>query len=382
MICPRCDARLLARERTGRTCGRCRRPFALDPKLDRGLHDVRLRRTVERLGDGGRLLLTTEQLRWSLQGRGRPPARPRNVPPGRPKEPEFEGTGVLVFCLGMGAGLLAVAYLLAAYLPSAVILAVPAGGFGIVLLAAMARDTVRLLRRKRILAAWQLADQQWQARRDRQWQQQDAWTAPLAELPGWSVESFEQTVLDRWIQVYGALPEGVVRASVVRPSLPDGPPVLAVLCPDRAVAAFLHANTFGARQGAVLVGTPAEVPAGLPVIVLHDASPEGHLLVAETRAARPGVPVVDAGLSVRTVLAAGDRAVQFYAHQQREELEARLDRLPGLRPAERAWFGAGLWSPLAAVPPRRLLRTAERAAEQALLGEVGFLSWPEPEVSR
>ncbi len=382
MICPRCDARLLARERTGRTCARCRRPYALDPKLDRGLHDVRIRRAVEKLGDDGRLLLTTEQLRWSLQGRGRPPATAREVPPGRPTEPVFEGTGMLVFCLGMGAGLLVVAYLLLAYLPAAVILAVLAGGFGIVLLLAMARDAVRLLRRERILARWELAERQWQLRRELLWRQADAWTAPVAELPGWSAGSFEDVVLSRWTQVYGALPEGVVRASAVRPSLPDGPPLLAVLCPDPAVAAFLHANTFGARHGAVLVDTPAALPAGLPVIVLHDASPEGHLLVAEARAARPAVAVVDAGVSVRTVLAAGERAVQLYTHRRRAELEAQLDRLPWLRPAERAWLGAGLWSPLAAVPPRRLLTAAERAAERALLGGIGFLSWPVPEVPR
>ncbi|KOV36042.1 hypothetical protein ADK60_07720 [Streptomyces sp. XY431] len=382
MKCPRCETELPGKIRTGRTCWSCRQRFALEPKYTRGLHDLRLRRTVERLGDGGRVVLTVQQLRWAHHERGRPPVRPRKDPPGRPSEPRFEGVGVLAFCLGMGTGLVTVAYLLATRLPAAIILAAVAGFFGLAMLGAMAQDAVRLLRRKRIRARWELAERQWQLRRELLRRQEDAWTTPLDNRPDWTDAEFRIKVLNPWAEVYGGLPTGVVEDSAVRPSVPDGSPVLAVLCPDRTVTAFLHANTFAVRYRAVIVASAAELPDDLPVIVLHDASPQGLLLVRETRAARPAVPVVDAGLSARTAVAAWDRAVHLYEHQERKPLEELLARLPGLSEREHNWLAKGLWSPLVAVPPKRLLTMAERAAERALHGNVGFLSWPVPEVPR
>ncbi|MFJ8431577.1 hypothetical protein ACIQ9P_09765 [Kitasatospora sp. NPDC094019] len=382
MKCPRCEAELPGRTRTGRTCWSCNRRFALEPKLTRGLHDQRLRRTVERLGDGGRVVLTVAQLRWAHHERGRPATLPRTDPPGRPAEPRFEGVGVLAFCLGMGSGLVAVAYLLITRLPAAIILAVVAGLFGLVMLGVIAKDAVRLLRRGRIRAEWEQAERQWQSRRELLRRYEDAWTTTLVQRLEWSDADFRTMVLNPWDEVYGGLPAGVVEDAAVRPPVPDGPPALAVLCPDRTVIAFLHANTFAERYRAVIVTTTAELPDDLPVIVLHDASPQGLLLAREARAARPAVPVVDAGLSARTAVAAGDRAVQRYEHQEREPLEELLARLPGLSKGEHAWLAGGLWSPLVAVPPKRLLTMAERAAERALHGNVGFLSWPVPEVPR
>ncbi|WP_406096097.1 hypothetical protein [Kitasatospora purpeofusca] len=382
MKCPRCETELPGKIRTGRTCWSCQQRFALEPKYTRGLHDLRLRRTVERLGDGGRVVLTVQQLRWAHHERGQPPVRPHKDPPGRPSEPRFEGVGVIAFCLGMGTGLVTVAYLLVTRLPASIILAAVVGLFGLVMLGAMGQDTVRLLRRKRIRARWELAERQWQLRRELQRRQEAAWTTPLDNRPDWTDTEFRTKVLNPWREVYGGLPDGVVEDAAVQPSVPDGPPVLAVLCPDRTVTAFLHANTFAARYRAVLVTTAAELPDDLPVIVLHDASPQGLLLVREARAARPAVPVVDAGLSARTAVAAWDRAVQLYEHQEREPLAELLARLPGLSESERGWLAKGLWSPLVAVPPKRLLAMAERAAGRALQGSVGFLTWPVPEVPR
>ncbi len=289
---------------------------------------------------------------------------------------------MIAFCLGMGAGLVTVAYLLVTRLPATIILAAVVGFFGLVMLGAMGQDAVRLLRRKRIRARWELAERQWQLRRELQRRQEAAWTTPLDNRPDWTDTEFRTKVLNPWREVYGGLPDGVVEDAAIRPSVPEGPPVLAVLCPDRTVTAFLHANTFAARYRAVLVTTAAELPDDLPVIVLHDASPQGLLLVREARAARPAVPVVAAGLSARTAVAAGERAVQLYEHQERDALEGVLARLPGLSKGEHMWLAKGLWSPLVAVPPKRLLAMAERAAERALHGNVGFLSWPVPEVPR
>ncbi|MFF7453232.1 hypothetical protein [Kitasatospora sp. NPDC008115] len=382
MICPRCEARLLARERTALTCGRCRQPFALEPKLAKGLQDLRLTRTVERLGDEGRIVLTVDQLRWAFEERGRPAALPREVPPGRPGAPFFDGVGDVTGGLVLAVVSLATSYFLGVHVPAAIVLTILAACFGLGLIATMARPAFRLLRRRRIEERWKQDLRAWEQWRDALWREQDKWTAPLADRTRWSVGEFQGMVVNRWKQVYGGLPAGVVEDSAVTPVVPQGPPALAVLCPDPTVTAFLHANAFPERHGALIVATPGELPGDLPVVVLHDASPQGCLLVAEVRAARPDHPVVDAGLSARAVLTAEDRAVQLFVHQRREPLEELLRGLPRLTGAERDWFAAGLWSPLAAVPPKRLLAMAERAAERALNRHVGFLSWPVPEVPR
>ncbi|MFE6872799.1 hypothetical protein ACFVFS_40500 [Kitasatospora sp. NPDC057692] len=380
MICPHCEARLPARERTGRVCGRCRQPFALEPKTTRGLHDLRLRRAVERLGDGGRVVLTVEQLRWAFHGSGTPGHVPGKPPTGRPVPPTYENPAVMAALVVAGAALLTGAGYLLTLPIGFVVLSLTMGGFGLIALYAGVTELVRLPRRRGQLAAHQRAELAWQERNERQKQEEARWTSPLGHGGTWSAAEFRRSVVERWIAVHGALPAGVVEESAVRPAAPVGPPALAVLCPDPTVTAFLHANGFPERYRAVLVATPGELPEDLPVVVLHDASPQGCLLAAEARAARPDGTVVDAGVSARAVLAAGERAVQLYEHQLRAPLEERLRRLPALTEGERAWFGRGLWSPLAAQPPKRLLAVAERAAERALQRHVGFLSWPVPEV--
>ncbi|MER6360579.1 hypothetical protein [Kitasatospora sp. NPDC001527] len=383
MKCPHCSAELpTARHRVNRLCWRCRQSYALEPKRTRGLTDVRLRRTAERLGDEGRVTLTAEQLRWALHPRGRPSPVARRSTSWRPVPPRFTEPAEIAATVGVGLALLTAAYLLLTVLEGLVGLAVPVGFFGLLALGSTASDLARLSRRRKAVAAWEKAELAWQAQQERDRQEAARWTAPLDHRPTWSSAEFRTSVLAPWAEVYGGLPEGVVEDSAVTPVVPPGAAALAVLCPDPTVTAFLHANSFPERYGALLVATPGQLPEDLPVVVLHDASPQGCLLVAEVRAARPDGPVVDAGLSARAVLAAQDRAVQLYAHQLREPLEALLRGLPRLTGAERAWFEAGLWSPLAAVPPKRLLATAERAAERALNRHVGFLSWPVPEVPR
>ncbi|MFF2658299.1 hypothetical protein ACFVUH_13130 [Kitasatospora sp. NPDC058032] len=380
MICPHCEARLRGRERAGRVCGRCRKPFALEPKFTRGLHDLRVRRTVERLGDGGRVVLTVEQLRWAFHERRPPGPVPRENPPARPNPPRFDHPVVIaVNFVVAAAAMTGVCYLLTLSI-GLIVFTLPLAAIGLMVLHGAVTELVRWSRRHGLRSAHEQAERAWQERSKRLKQEQAQWTSPLSNDSAWNADMFRSSVVERWIAVHGALPEGVVEESAVRPAELDGPAALGVLCPDRTVTAFLHANGFPARYRAVLVATPAELPKGLPVIVLHDASPAGCLLAGEARAARPDSPVVDAGLSARTVLAAGARAVQLYEHQLREPLRRQLRRLPALTGAERAWFARGLWSPLAALPPRRVLATAERAADRALRRDVGFLSWPVPEV--
>ncbi|WP_380283114.1 hypothetical protein [Kitasatospora purpeofusca] len=321
MICPHCSKDLLQRQRTRRRCTYCRKEFALDPKIDGpGLHDVRIRKLTAKLSDEGRLTVTSGQLNYALQHRGRPPQK-------------FRGSK------SDAVGLFGLAVLL-----TVVAVVLSATGFGQwILLAALALVGFGI-------RAWWLAD------------------VPAPDTPvasRWTEDAFRSTVLDRWRKVYGALPAGLVEDGLVRPGPPPADPAFVLLCPDRTVSAFLHANRYHERHRALLVTDLRAVPAGLPLVVLHDASPYGHLRAAEARAGRPGLRVLDAGLSVRTVLVDEHKYTLLRDLHHAQDLPARLERqLPELTGSQRAWFADGWWTPLAALPPKRLLALAERAAER------------------
>ncbi|MFE7193710.1 hypothetical protein [Kitasatospora sp. NPDC057541] len=321
MICPNCSKDLLQRQRPRHRCSYCRKEFALDPKSDGvGLHDVRIRKVIAKLTDEGRLTVTSGQLNYALQHRGRPPVKFRGS--------RSDAAALITF---------AVIGLVAAFILSGT-------GFGKwILLAALVMIGFGIRN-------WALAD------------------SPVPDTSvnsRWTEDQFRRTVLDRWRAVYGALPAGLVEDGLVQPGpLPAGP-AFVVLCPDRTVGAFLHANRYHERHRALVVTDPRAVPAGLPLVVLHDASPYGHLRVAEARAGRPGLRVLDAGLSVRTVLTDEHKYTLLRDIHRPAELAARLEReLPELTAGQRDWFAEGWWTPLAALPPKRLLALAERAAER------------------
>ncbi|MFD4910775.1 hypothetical protein [Kitasatospora purpeofusca] len=369
MICPHCSKDLIQRQRTGRRCTYCREEFALDPKTDgAGLHDLRIRKAVGKLSDGGRLVVTAGQLNHSLQHRGRPPQKYRGdkaVAGGL-----FVPGGILTL-IGLGTILTPVGPWL--LLPAVLLI-----GFGI-----------------------------------RQWMLSDVPAPDESVHSRWTEDEFRTTVLDRWRTTYGALPPGLVEDGLVPSWPPPARPAFVLLCPDRTVTAFLHANRYPERHRALLVRDLREVPAGLPLVVLHDASPQGHLLAADARAARPGLRVLDAGLSVRTVLVDQTKYTLLRDLHRPEELYLRLERsVPELTGSQREWFAEGWWTPLAALAPKRLLAIADRAAERITAPPtpgapaarrtgpvrspaagrpetpletrrralaVGFMSWPEPE---
>ncbi|MET7758883.1 hypothetical protein ABZT27_29880 [Streptomyces sp. NPDC005389] len=212
----------------------------------------------------------------------------------------------------------------------------------------------------------------------------------------WSItpseSAFRQAMTGPWRSVYKRLPPGVVdddpRTPAPRESA-GGRRGAVILCTDHAVAVFLRANAVPERLNARLVEADpatahealADVPAGLPVVVLHDASALGALLAPLLRLAHPGRVVVDAGLpasAVRTRRGAVHRISTTSTVDA-----AALRSVAGLSEEDAAWLAGGRWSPLAAVPPPRLEAVVTAAVERALSARPaelrstdGFLTWP------
>ncbi|ONK11265.1 hypothetical protein [Streptomyces sp. MP131-18] len=352
MICPRCKTELKRTERTDRTCSSCKRPFALEPKENPlQLHDVRVHRLAGRLGAEGRHTYTVPQL-WYAAARGRIPA----------VDHDYEG------CLPVAFGMLTVAVLITGAATD-----FGSDAFVIALLIALA-----LL----VLAVISVVTGRRKARR---------WGR--VEVP-MQLHDFRGTELVRWQQVYGALPAGCVDETRVAPT-PVRAPALALLCPDRAVLACLAANGVQERHRMALAARLDEVPQDVPVLVLHDAGADGLALFAAARAAL-GERAQGVGLLPRSVMHRDRaRAVLLRTRPLRAaELAAQIQALrtspARLTEAEVAWVADGWWSPVAAVPPAKLLaavdraagRAAERAAEAAdparrEARQLGFLTWPE-----
>ncbi|RSS56423.1 hypothetical protein EF918_34115, partial [Streptomyces sp. WAC06614] len=230
---------------------------------------------------------------------------------------------------------------------------------------------------------------------------------------GWSrvvpaESTFRRLMRDRWLPVYGALPEGVVddldRAGPQAVHVSAARSV--ILCADHAVAVHLAVSTLPERLRASLVEVPADatsegvrdalagVPADLPVVVLHDAGLSGVLLAPLVRALYPDRTVVDGGLRPRLVMHRNG-AVRLYSPVPDEGLDvARLRAVAGLTESEADWLARGLRSPIAAVPPVVLRAAVERAVRRATgapgtragggrprdRGQ-GFLTWPGPPVA-
>jgi hypothetical protein len=192
------------------------------------------------------------------------------------------------------------------------------------------------------------------------------------------LNEFRELVLWTWSDIYNAWPAGVVDETVVKVA-PRERPRLALVCPDRAVLACLQANGVPDAYDMVLTASPANVPPGVPVLLLHDASPDGCRFAARARAGLPGRTVTVVGLRPRTVL----RRQHFYLRLRWPARPRGLDGL-GLDQQEVEWLRQRWWSPIAAVRPHRLLAAVTRAAERAGRADadrrrakrVGFLTSP------
>ncbi|MFF3820631.1 hypothetical protein ACFYYD_29300 [Streptomyces bluensis] len=335
MICPHCNANLLYKERSGRTCSRCTRKFAFDPKTNElGLHDLRIRKLAGKLTDSGRLTVTVGQLE-AAASRGK--ARSGSGLP--------EAIGCAVVGGPVGIGLVVGGV----YAEDAGILSF----FGAVLLFAVVVTVVSAVRRSR------------------------------HRTHGIRISASRNYLLHEWMDVYGSLPDGVVDEKRVRDLHRPEHPNAVLLCPDPSVIAFLALNGIPERYGVSLVSKAYGVPNRVPVVVLHDASAKGCLLARRTREALPGRRVLDAGLPPSAVMKAPGALSLRGVRPSTDEM-GRLRAESTLTGPELEWLAKGWISPLVAVPPAKLLATVSGVLERVLVADpdgrkaeaIGFLTWP------
>jgi hypothetical protein len=339
VICPHCQRNLLRKQRNRRRCTFCRKEFAFEPKANKlGLHDVRIRKLASKLGDDGRLRFTVAQFWYAA-------SRKKLAAPTTP----LAGIGCLVIPAGVVGGIVITG--VGSIEPSA--MGGLAVGIGAVVLLAYVLLVVYRMRRRRSGAI--------------------RMPVPLGEL--------RDMVLRRFPEVHRRYPDGLVdEEATAIPAVAD--PRVALVCPDRSVLACLAANGAAQTFSMLLTPTPSAVPPGVPVVLVHDAGATGARFAAQVRAALPGRTVVDAGLRPRAVQQ-GKNAVLL---RSRPLPPGELTGLV-LTPAEVRWVAAGWWSPVAAVPPARLLDAVGKAVWRALeradparrrARGVGFLTWPGP----
>ncbi|MCX4094161.1 hypothetical protein [Nocardia sp. alder85J] len=193
--------------------------------------------------------------------------------------------------------------------------------------------------------------------------------------------TFQRQVTQRWIDVYGSPPFGAVGEQGVLPR-PGARPRFGLLCPDRSVLVCLAANDVHRRHDLVLAERAEQLPPGVPVIVLHDASLPALRFAEQVRDGLAPRPVVNQ-LAPRAVLGKG-AALRLRGPAPRPEELAAAPRNT-LSQEEFDWLAGGWWSPVAALPPARLLALVDKAVdriEQAIDPDrrraraVGFLTWP------
>ncbi|GAA4672964.1 hypothetical protein [Gordonia humi] len=346
MLCPHCGVDVLYRERPDRTCGKCGRVFAFEPRTSRyRLHDTRALRLAARLRTDENYRFTYEQLHYLLGKKGldrRIDSAWRSV---------FWGTPAVIVALTIVPGMPLTFGLGVAALRLDVGLAV-GWLFGtsatLIVLSLIVNGLCRpsMLRDRRITMEYSAAE-------------------------------FAEQFSTRWRSVYGHDLPGVVderRAPIRQPEHPR----YTVLCPDRSVLVCLASNAISQTRALALVSHPDQAPPDTPVLVVHDASPAGVHLVAEARR-RFGSHAVDVGLSPTTVRESGTALPQLREPTLAPEVAASLP--PDLSDDDRAWLEIGWWSPVAAVPPRRLIAAVDRAVDRfepatAAARSVGFLTWP------
>ncbi|PDW01508.1 hypothetical protein [Candidatus Viridilinea mediisalina] len=225
-----------------------------------------------------------------------------------------------------------------------------------------------------------------------------------------SVAQFTKQIIKPYYEVYGSMPQGLLddqQRNRLSSELP-APQNLrgAVVCPNRTMCEVLLANGVPDRFGLAVL--PAHEPFNpaeqahleqlrqqprLPLLLLHDASPQGCLWATQALAtlgltAAPERRVVALGLRPRTVL---KRNVMTLKAKPNEAILQQLQQGGKLTAEELAWLQAGNYTPITVLPPARLLALIERVrlrpltppaapqsepAPEQVAQAIGFMSWP------
>jgi hypothetical protein len=344
MKCPHCATELKRRERSGYTCSACKQPFALDPKTNPlGLHDRRLRDLAQKLSDNGKLHYTASQLLAAAAAKPVAAQKPANL-----------SIGCAVI-LSIGALIISLSLLNMFWL------SITIGGI--------------------VLATSLLLHQHLRSR-------------PFFPKLPLQLAQFERDLLGRWQTVYAELPTGLLHANALpsETALPAAQLRGAVVCPDADLRNSLLANQVPQRFGLAMLPVAApftrvqqshlaflRINPALPIVLLHDASPAGCLLITQIRGMLELTPdhvIRDLGLhpgmvrSQQLVLGAVPDAGQL----------DQLHKLGTLNESAIAWLAAGKIAPLSGVPPARLLAMISAAAgemsAQQHAQQTGFMSWP------
>jgi hypothetical protein len=333
MICPHCSQDVKAKERTGHRCSKCGKAFATDPKdNDLKLHDVRLGRLIAHVSDNGTYAFTYQQLYWAAAAK-----RLKEAAHSSP----LLGASVVMVLIGT------VFLIVAASTRSAVPLLVTLLLYGAVIVAVTLRLT----------GAW-----------------------PKRIRMSTSAAAFDE-MIKAWGRVYGGKPPRLVRRAAPAPA--PAAPVLAVLSPDISVLTCLAANNVPQQFGVVLAAQLAEIPPGVPVLLLHDVSVAGYLFAVQARAMLPGRRVLDASPRPSAVRTASGAPKLLEGPPPRPQLDAL--RADGhLSDADLAWLARGWWSPIAALRPASLVNRVRTALGRLRVTDpdtraaatVGFLTWP------
>lgn len=333
MICPHCQTNLKHRERGGKTCGSCKKRFAVEPKDNAlRLHDVKLMRLAQQLGGNGAYRYTVDQLHLNASRKA---------------------------VRGKGAGVIAALGLMSV---PAVILTITAVAGNLPLLFI----PVALL-----VAGWifyifyRIA-----TRRTRRID------------PPMERRLFVTTAVDAWRQTYGLDLPGLVRDQQVS-DLPErsSNPVLVVLAPSREALATLRVNDVANRLRVTLAHTYDQVPPDVPVALLHDVSVAGYLFAGQARAAFG--PRVVADLTPRPKAArSAPAALKLRQPWPTPDVVGWLRASRMLDDDEIDWLAKGWWTPIASVRPSNLVKRVTAAAnrntdpDERKAAAVGFMSWP------
>ncbi len=373
MICPFCKKSVLFKQRAGGRCGECKREFAFEPKGHAlMLHDRRFRKAVEKLGRDG-MRYTADQLRHALSRK--PVAAQRRMPAG--------AVVFLTTVLAVIAGAVSGSLLSSRTIGVVVAIAVVAVGAAV------------LLFRRRV---------------------------PFRRTLPMKAEVFRSKVLDRWHEIYGERPEGLVDPESLR-HLPEEERPLddlaaVVVSPVRDVLACLLANHVprDLRVGLLPTSPPFDAwetklietlrrNPRLPVLLLHDASAADAFLARDLPLLLrldPSHRVYDLGLNPKRSM---EKSRLTLGEPLSDALRGRLvaervgEDSAGARPIRRgraavtdeeiAWLQEGNHSPILAVSPANLVKRVRSALDKlaskraGARGEaraaqaVGFLTWPE-----